>query len=62
MKIISAYNLIYNSFKGDLECEFCHDIVKGYRCFDSYTFHEIVIPNMVCKKCGMKSGRRNGNE
>ena len=57
MRIISAYNFIYANFKGDLECEFCKDIVKGYKCYDSYTFHEIIVPNMKCSKCGMRSGR-----
>lgn len=43
-------------FEAIYVCEFCgyEQTQKGYD--DSY-FHANVIPNMVCPKCGKKSGK-----
>lgn len=35
-------------------CEFCGNEKKGYG-YDDSNFHDNVIPNMKCEKCGKKS-------
>ena len=47
-------NIIYQNrrdFKAEYECEHCGNIIidRGY---DDRNFHQNVIPNMSCDKCG----------
>lgn len=41
-------------FQGKYECEFCGhiDIDNHMESYDDKNFHENVIPNMECLKCG----------
>jgi len=41
-------------FYADYECEHCGHIRNGEGYDDTY-FHETVIPDMVCPKCGKKA-------
>ncbi len=41
-------------FHAIYECEFCGNTHESYG-YDDSNFHNNVIPNMVCKKCGKKS-------
>ena len=42
-------------FKAIYECEHCGDTHEDWG-YDDANFHQNVIPNMVCKKCGEKAG------
>jgi Zn finger protein HypA/HybF involved in hydrogenase expression len=55
MKIIKNYGFHRRDFWADFECEFCGNIEKNVRCYDDSYFHQQVIPNKECKKCGKKS-------
>jgi len=37
------------------ECEHCGHMEKGSG-YDDANFHNTVIPDMVCRKCGKKAG------
>lgn len=50
-KIISQNR---RDFRAVYLCEHCGDEHEG-RGYDDLNFHENVIPNMVCDKCGKKS-------
>ncbi len=41
-------------FEAIFECEHCGAIEKRYG-YDDANFHQNVIPNMICKKCGKKA-------
>ncbi len=43
-------------FTADYECEHCGNIEKDRSGYDDAYFHNNVIPNMKCKKCGKTSG------
>lgn len=51
-KIISQYR---RDFQAVYECEHCGHTMKGYG-YDDDFFHNEVIPNKVCSKCGKKAG------
>lgn len=42
-------------FWADYECESCGHIQKNRRGYDDLNFHENVIPQMKCEKCGESS-------
>lgn len=52
MKIIKINNWNRRDFYADMECEHCGNIHKDVSCYDDAYFHQDVIPNMKCKKCG----------
>lgn len=54
MRIKEKINQSRRDFKAVYECEHCghEEIDRGY---DDHYFHEKVIPEMVCKKCGKKA-------
>lgn len=54
MKIKKIKNRIRRDFTAIYECEHCSYTYEGYGYDDSH-FHANVIPNMECKKCGLKS-------
>jgi transcription elongation factor Elf1 len=56
MKILRKLEQHRRDFWADFECEFCGHIEKNVSGYDDTYFHTEVIPNMVCKKCGKKSG------
>lgn len=51
MKLIKITNQIRRDFWGTLKCENCgnEQEVSGY---DDRNYHDNVIPNIKCKKCG----------
>ena len=52
-KIISQYR---RDFQAIYECEHCGYTTKGYG-YDDEFYHNEVIPNKVCAKCGKKAGK-----
>jgi len=60
MKIIKITSQNRRDFWADYECENCGDIVNNSG-YDDRNFHDNVIPNMKCKKCG-KSANDIGAE
>ena len=56
MKIIKNYGFNRRDFYADMECEYCGNVHKKVSCYDDSYFHQEVIPNMVCRKCGFTSG------
>mgnify|MGYP003083379963 FL=1 len=53
-KIISQHR---RDFQAVYECEHCGYTVKSYGYDDEY-FHNEVIPNKVCPKCGKKADKK----
>jgi len=51
MKIQKIESQSRRDFHAIYECEHCGDITKGYG-YDDDNFHQNVIPNMECTKCG----------
>ena len=43
-------------FWATMECEHCGNEEKNVSGYDDANFHQNVIPNMKCKKCGKKAG------
>jgi Zn finger protein HypA/HybF involved in hydrogenase expression len=56
MKILEKTYQHRRDFRADMVCEHCGHIEKNVSGYDDTYFHTEVIPNMVCKKCGKKSG------
>lgn len=54
MKIKSIESQNRRDFCAIYECEHCGDTHRGTGYDDSF-FHNSVIPNMECKKCGKKA-------
>ena len=50
-KIVSQHRRDFNAI---YECEHCGNEVSGGG-YDDNHYHQYVIPNMVCEKCGEKS-------
>jgi predicted RNA-binding Zn-ribbon protein involved in translation (DUF1610 family) len=42
-------------FWADYECEHCGHIQKDQSGYDDANFHQNVVPNMSCPKCGKKA-------
>lgn len=54
MKIKTITSQIRRDFQAIYECEHCgHEKRSGG--YDDANFHENVIPNMTCEKCGEKA-------
>jgi len=54
MKIKQIKSQSRRDFTAIYECEHCGNTIEGGGYDDSY-FHQSVIPNMTCKKCGKKA-------
>ena len=52
MKIVKMRNQNRRDFYADYECEGCGNIELNVSGYDDNNFHDNVIPNMKCKKCG----------
>lgn len=50
-RILSQYR---RDFKAEYECEHCGHIKTGIG-YDDANFHQNVIPDMTCDKCGKKA-------
>ena len=55
MKIKEIISQNRRDFQAIYVCEHCGNEVKGSGYDDSY-FHQNVIPDKVCEKCGKKAG------
>ena len=53
MKINNIFNQYRRDFRADYKCENCGHIEYNKYGYDDTNFHENVIPNMKCKKCGI---------
>ena len=54
MKIKKILDQNRRDFTAIYECEHCGHTKKGYG-YDDSNFHDNVIPNMTCEKCGLKA-------
>ena len=54
MKIKKITEQHRRDFWATMECEHCGNIVKNKSGYDDANFHNNVIPNMKCTKCGKK--------
>ena len=56
MKIKEITRQHRRDFIADYECEHCGHIEKNQSGgYDDSNFHQNVIPNMICSKCGKKA-------
>jgi rubrerythrin len=60
MKIKKMLSIHRRDFWADYECEFCGHVESNKRGYDDSYFHNEVIPNMVCPKCGKKAEKAYG--
>ena len=54
MKIQKILDQNRRDFTAIYECEHCGDTHTSHG-YDDSNFHQNVIPDMVCKKCGLKA-------
>ncbi len=54
MKIISKLSQYRRDFRAVYQCEHCNHTKEGSG-YDDACFHNEVIPQMECEKCGKKS-------
>ena len=54
MKIKKILSQSRRDFTAIYECEHCGHTQEGGG-YDDSNFHDNVIPNMTCKKCGLKA-------
>ena len=54
MKLIAILSQSRRDFKGKYKCEGCGNIEEdsSMSSYDDRNFHDNVIPNMKCEKCG----------
>ena len=55
MKIKRIISQNRRDFMADYECEHCGHVEKNQSGYDDSHFHQNVIPNMKCEKCGEKA-------
>lgn len=62
MKLIEILNQSRRDFKGKYRCEFCGqiDTDKGMDSYDDRNYHDNVIPNQKCSKCGRSTISEKG--
>ena len=53
MRIKEILNQNRNDFRAIFICEHCNNEIKSFG-YDDANFHQNVIPNMNCEKCGKK--------
>lgn len=56
MKIKKILSQTRRDFTAIYECEYCGNQHEGYG-YDDNNFHQNVIPDMKCKKCGKKADK-----
>ncbi len=54
MKIQKILRQHRRDFRAVYECESCGHTKEGSG-YDDYNFHQSIIPNMACDKCGAKT-------
>jgi hypothetical protein len=52
MKIKKITQQYRRDFSADMLCEFCDNETKLTTGYDDDNYHQNVIPNMECRKCG----------
>lgn len=57
MKIIKIISRYRRDFWADYKCEHCGHIEENESGYDDSFFHNNVIPNMKCSKCGKTSDK-----
>lgn len=55
MRIKTIVSQIRRDFRAIYECEHCGHTTKEKRGYDDRYFHQNVIPQMICEKCGKKA-------
>ena len=62
MKLIEVLSQSRRDFKGRYQCEFCGNIDtdQGMDSYDDRNYHDNVIPNQKCTKCGKSTISENG--
>ena len=62
MKLIEILAQSRRDFQGQYKCEFCNHIEtdSSMSSYDDRYYHDNVIPNMKCKKCGKSTISENG--
>ena len=62
MKLIEIIAQSRRDFQGKYECEFCKHIEtdNGMDSYDDRYYHDNVIPNKKCKKCGKSTLSEGG--
>ncbi|PHS70664.1 MAG: hypothetical protein COB23_03040 [Methylophaga sp.] len=57
MKIKKMISQHRRDFIALMECEHCGNEERNNSGYDDDFYHNTVIPDMECKKCGLKSGQ-----
>lgn len=52
MKIKQITSQHRRDFRADLECEHCGHVVQNHSGYDDRNYHDNVIPDIKCPKCG----------
>lgn len=62
MKLIRILNQSRRDFQGGYKCEFCEkkQTDKSMSSYDDRNYHDNVIPNKKCPKCGKSTNSENG--
>ena len=55
MRILKINSQSRRDFRADYICENCLNIIKDQYGYDDANFHDNVIPQMICPKCGKKA-------
>lgn len=55
MKILKIISQSRRDFSADIECEGCENKEVLYGGYDDRNYHDNVLPNRKCKKCGLSS-------
>ena len=58
MRILNINSQIRSDFHADYICEHCLHVIKDQYGYDDANYHDNVIPQMMCPKCGKKADRR----
>ena len=62
MKLIKILAQNRRDFQGQYECEFCgnEETDNSMNSYDDRYFHDNVIPNVKCSKCGKSTNSEGG--
>jgi len=55
MRLLEKRNQLRRDFDGLYECENCEAQEEIKDCYDDRNFHDNVMPNHKCNKCGMST-------
>lgn len=60
MKIKKILSQIRRDYSAIMCCEFCQHEQEDKSGYDDRYYHDNIIPNMVCRKCGESTISKNG--